>query len=573
MRNSLLFIFGFLCALSFAQTSTKPNILFIAMDDLKPTINSFGDSDAITPNIDRIVANGTKFLNNQCQWSVCGPTRASLLSGKRSDFTKVYDQQTQLRAANPNLVTLPQYLKQNGYTVIGGGKVFDPNTVDSGHDTVSWSSTFKKTEQMTYNATYGKPTWSYYQSATSEQGIADALVQANGVVADAENIFRPVYEIGEDANGNSLPDDVYNDGATAKWAETQLDNFKTTGATFFLAVGFKHPHLPFNAPKSYYELYDKNTLPLASFTGIGTNSAAITVRSSAELGAFVTLGMSIVQEADGRYTISEADQRTLIHAYYASVSYADAQVGKLLDKLASTGLASNTIVVLFGDHGYNLGDHKLWTKHNLLEQANNSPLVIYDPRNPSVVKTVNAPTEHIDMYPTICSLAGLTIPNNIDGKNLKPLMTGEQTSVKDFAVSQFNTQGKYGYSFRTDRYRYIVWLNNGKLSTDKPTTADYYSQELYDYVTDPNETNNYIDDVNYTSVKTDLVAKAQTFFTSGGGIINGAVVSEPTNVIPVVLNGNFEHATYNTSWGLTATTATLSNTTATDAAAGNGGLK
>lgn len=538
MKQFLYFIF-FVCIINktYAQgNSDTPNVLFIAIDDLKSTLGCYGDSYAKTPQIDALAAKGTVFLNNHAQWSVCGPSRSSLLTGKRPDYTKVWNLSTLIRTENPNVITLPQYFKSKNYNVVGGGKIFDTRSVDNNLDTQSWSTSFKKPTQLNYPAEYGKPVLGHYQTNT----IKDEFTRIENILeenrTDDENNYKPIYEIGADDQGNSIPDNAYNDGALADYAIEQIENFENdTDTPFFLAVGFKNPHLPFSCPKKYFDLYDKTSAPLANYSARGTDIPALALAGSGELVSYHSYDLDITRESDNSYTISEEDQKTIIHAYYASVSYIDAQIGRIVDRInENSNLANNTIIVIWSDHGFHLGDHSMWGKHSNMESATKSPLIIYNPFNPSS-NTTNQPTELLDLYPTICDLTNQQIPNDMDGISLKPLMENPDTSIKDFAISQFKSSSRYGYSFKNDRYRYTVWLNNDKKATDNPTTDDYYEQELYDYQSDPNETTNYFNNPLYSTIQTNIVNKAQEYFNNGGGINSGN--SSEYNIIT---NGDFQ---------------------------------
>ncbi|ANW97146.1 hypothetical protein AXE80_12995 [Wenyingzhuangia fucanilytica] len=568
---AVFIIASLLCKNALAQGSAaQPNILFIAIDDLKPTLGCYGDTYAQTPEIDAIAANGTVFLNNQTQWSVCGPSRSSLLTGKRPDYTKVWNLSTLIRDIHPDIVTLPQYFKSKGYNVTGAGKIYDTRSVDSDSDAISWSTPFKKPSQLDYPSAWGQPAWGHYQTTEVKNNIAAYESSENGTSA-AQSVYKPIYEIGVDDNGNSIPDNAYNDGAMADHAINLIDDFVAEPTKpFFLAAGFKNPHLPLTCPKKYYDLYDKNNAPLATYTGRGTDIPSLALSGSNEFTTYPTPGLSITKESDDSYTISEADQKTIIHAYYANVSYVDAQIGRIMDKLEEEGLKDKTIVIIWSDHGFHLGDHSMWAKHTNMENATVSPMIIYNPFAPSG-NTTNTPTELLDIYPTLCDLTNQPIPSDMDGVSLKPLLTNPTTALKDFAVSQFKSNNKYGYSFKNERYRYTVWLNNGVLATDKPTSADYFTQELYDYDVDPNETTNYFNNPSYSAVQSDLVTKAQNYFDNGAGINDGTTTSN----VDVVLNGDFEDTPFDSNWSFSNNGGSVASFTdaAADAYNGNSGAK
>ena len=519
MVKTIYLIFGLLLSYSTIQaqiSNTPPNILFIAVDDLKPTIGAFGDDIAHTPNIDLLAENATVFLNNHTQQAVCGPSRASLLTGKRPDYTKVRDLKTKMRDMVPEIITIPQYLKDNGYETIGLGKIFDPRCVDKYRDKPSWSTPYIPEHQFDYPSDYGPPSMGFYQDPKIKAHIQELRkeAKANGVKNLGKflrDTYKPPFE------KTDVPDDAYVDGALTAQANKFLDQYKLeSNKPFFLAVGFKRPHLPFTAPKRYWEMYDQSKFKIAEFQENSKNGPSIAYHSSGELRSYITPEISYEISKNNRVELSEEFQRDLIHGYYASTSFIDAQVGKIVDKLKETGLDQNTIIVIWGDHGWHLGDHGLWNKHSNFEQATRSPLLILDPRVNKKIQ-IDSPTEFVDVFPTLCATIGLPIPNNLDGKNLIPLIRGDQLSIKPFAVSQWTNAKKTGYSFRTDHYRYTVWLN-GKKSTDPIYEEDIFAEELYDYRNDPAETRNLAEDESSISLIKRFQKLAANFFDTQSDI-------------------------------------------------------
>ena len=250
-------------------SNTPPNILFIAVDDLKPTIGAFGDDIAHTPNIDLLAENATVFLNNHTQQAVCGPSRASLLTGKRPDYTKVRDLKTKMRDMVPEIITIPQYLKDNGYETIGLGKIFDPRCVDKYRDKPSWSTPYIPEHQFDYPSDYGPPSMGFYQDPKIKAHIQELRkeAKANGVKNLGKflrDTYKPPFE------KTDVPDDAYVDGALTAQANTFLVQYKLeSNKPFFLAVGFKRPHLPFTAPKRYWEMYDQSKFKIADLSDKG----------------------------------------------------------------------------------------------------------------------------------------------------------------------------------------------------------------------------------------------------------------------------------------------------------------
>lgn len=362
-----------------AETTEKKNILFIAVDDLKPLLGCYGDDLALTPNIDGLASKGAIFESAYCQQAISGPSRASLLTGKCPDATKVWDLKTLIRKEDTAVVTLPEYFKNSGYFVTGIGKIYDPRTVDKQTDELSWSESFMNYEKY-LDPAHGKPANAQYQLKETKQLIRkftkeakeSGLVKGREIAAYVQQRIKPATESAD------VPDDAYADGAIAKGAIEFLNGYKGD-QPFFLAVGFKKPHLPFCAPKVYWDKYKRSDMPLAEFTSQAKNSPSFVYHNSGELRSYTDIPSleSFTDAAD--WKVSPDKSRQLIHGYYASISYIDAQVGKVIEALQANGLDKNTIIVLWGDHGWHLGDHGLWNKHSNFEQATRVPLLIIDP--------------------------------------------------------------------------------------------------------------------------------------------------------------------------------------------------
>ena len=497
----------------FCQAVTEqPNILFIAVDDLKPTIGSFGDTFAKTPVMDALSAEATVFLNNHTQQAICGPSRASLMTGRRPDFTKVRDLKTRMRDVNPDILTIPEHFKNNGYQTIGVGKIYDPRCVDNDRDQPSWSVPFIKEHQLEYPKLFGGPALGFYQNKMIKAKIRTLRAEANSKgIKNTNKYVRSIYK--PPTGSAEVPDEAYIDGAITSRANTILKDLSQDKSTpFFLAVGFKRPHLPFTAPKKYWDLYDKNDISLADFQKKAVNSPNIAYHSSGELRSYKTPEIDYVVSAEKLLKLEDSLQKELIHGYYACTSYIDAQIGRLLATLKATGLDQNTIVVIWGDHGWHLGDHSLWNKHSNFEQATRSPLIIYNPKIKKGVE-VSTPTEFVDIFPTLCEAATLTVPESLDGVSLHSLVEGTAGSPKSYAVSQYKNANKTGYSFRTEQYRYTVWITD-KTSTDPIFQKDIFAEELYDYAIDPDETNNRIDAPDYATYKQRFQKLAANYFVA-----------------------------------------------------------
>lgn len=465
-----------------AQDNGRPNILFIAVDDLKPQTGCYGDSLAITPNIDAIASRGTLFKANYCQQAVCAPSRASLLTGRYPDQTRVWDLQTQMREMNPGIVTIPQYFRQFGYTTAATGKVFDPRSVDDGRDVPSWSVPYRGPWNIKYyDEVAGKPSAYFYASPEAKDTIALLEAEAIELGEDPMSYIRkhyfPPFEKAD------VPLDAYTDGAISNVGIELLDELSAGNAPFFLAVGFHRPHLPFNAPSEFWDMYQEENFSLAGYHEKALGSPDIAYHNSEELRSYTGIPQT--------GSIPEATQRKLIHGYYAATSYIDHLIGILIGHLDSLGLSDNTVLVLWGDHGWHLGDHDLWCKHSNFEQATRSLLIISHPGQTNRGSATASPTEFTDIAPTLCELAGLPVPAFFEGESLVPVMTDTMATVREASLSQYPRNGKMGYSLRTERYRYTRWTNND---------GTLYANELYDYLEDPMETIDFSEDDSYQTL-------------------------------------------------------------------------
>ena len=469
----------------------KLNILFITVDDLKPDLGCFGDKIAITPNIDKLASKGTIFLNNQCQQAVCAPSRVSMFTGLRPDSTKVWDLKTNMRDMLPDVVTMPQFFSKHGYETTGLGKLM--HGAKNG-DKRSWTIPCKDDRALKYATPYGYP--------ADESYLSEASRKAYDEVKDTKMSWRDkkAYMAKKGAlkavECIDLPDSAYSDGAIADESVNLLKKFANSAKPFFLAVGFHKPHLPFVAPKKYWDLYKRENFKINPFQEHAKGSPEFAYHTWGELRHYSDIPETGPLTAD--------KQKELIHAYYACISYVDAQIGKVIAELDRLGLAKNTIIVLWGDHGWHLGDHGLWCKHSNFEQATRAPLIIVAPGYKGNQKT-ESPTEFVDVFPTLCQLTGINIPKQLEGISLVPILNNPETVIKEFAMSQFPRAGnKMGYSLRTKRYRYTQWLpwNKKKGITDYTPVA----VELYDYEKDPQEKVNLATNIEY---KTEIKKLAQ----------------------------------------------------------------
>ena len=481
------------------QASERVNILFIAIDDLKPALGSY-DAPVRTPAMDRLAEEGTAFLNAHCQQAVCGPSRASLLPGRRPDAIGVHDLKTNLRNRLPKVVTLPQHFKAHGYQTAGVGKVFDTRNIDKRIEEEAWSVPFAKSWKLPFfSEATGDPAAAHYQDPRIKELDKLAIEASEGSWSKRKKFLQkneawPAWE------RIDVPDNAYKTGAIAEQGIAWLNQFGNADKPFFIAVGFMKPHLPFVAPERYWQLYDSDEIELASVTSLPEGAPRFAGHSSAELRPYSGIPRS--------GPLPDETQRTLIHAYRATVSYVDAQVARLLEVLETAGLSDNTIVVLWGDHGFHLGDHGLWCKHTNFEQATRVPLILKGPGLPAAQKAAH-PVELLDIFPTLCEASGIPAPEALQGSSL--LLPPDERPRK-YAVSQYPRPGKMGYAIRTAKLRYVAWYKvPGKGPNAAPPEATPVAEELYDYREDPMETINRIDDPRYANAVDQLRTELTKF--------------------------------------------------------------
>ena len=443
------------------EVKQKPNILFIAVDDLKPLIAAYGDRLAITPGMDRLAREGMAFQNCYVQQAISGATRASCLTGMRPDKTKVWDLVTDFRQVNPNAVSMPEYFIKNGYETAAVGKIYHVGSAGPGHDAPSWTLPYVNDKAPTY------------VNFTADKGKKGPATECADV-----------------------PDITYQDGVCAQEGIKLMTQLKAKGKPFFLAVGFHKPHLPFVAPKKYWDLYKRDQFQIAPFQKKALNSPDMAYHVSGELKQYTDIPQFESYSEDELQHLSVDKQKELIHGYYAATSYMDAQLQKVLNELDRLGLAENTIVVLWGDHGWHLGDHGLWNKHTDFENATHAPLLI---RAKGMATNAKPTTqcEFVDIFPTLCDLAGIPTPKYLDGISLVPAMKTPTTQLREYALSQYPRGKAMGYSIRTKRFRYTQWIGE-YYSAEKPYgEAKVEATEMYDYEKDPLETKSVVGDKAY----------------------------------------------------------------------------
>lgn len=484
-------ISAILLLLTMNVIAQKKNVLFILVDDLKPLINSYGASKMITPNLDRFADEGVVFTNAHAQQAVCAASRVSFMTGMRPDYTQVLDLKTHMRDKVPNSLTIAEHFKNNGYTSVGLGKVLHGAKKN---DPQSWSIPFINDSELPFAKHVPIPADLQYQNEKTHKAY-NSLIQKNTPKGKIKGLLkkeglRPSIEMVD------VPDDAYIDGALATKSIEILKKFKASKQSFFMTLGFKKPHLPFTPPKKYWDLYNRDEIKLAPFQEQAKDSPSYAYHSFGELKNYSDIPANL----DNQGRVVPSKQKELIHGYYASVSFVDAQLGKVLDFLDTSGLRENTVVVLIGDHGWHLGDHGLWNKHSNFEQATRTPIMILTP-NRTKGRTNASPVELIDAFPTICELANIEALSHLQGTSLVPILNGTKASVKEIAISQYPRHGaKMGYAARSDRYRYIEWKSGNYKKSKDYIKGKILSRELYDYKKDPLETKNVASDPKYIEV-------------------------------------------------------------------------
>lgn len=480
-----LLVILFLLLPSHTPISPDPpgmNVLFIAVDDLRTDLRIYGNDFVLTPNIDRLGGQSVVFQNHYVQIPTCGASRASMLTGLLPQTTRHLQNSAieQFLSDKPEEEvpeTFVHHLKRNGYYTVGIGKISH-----------SADGLLYGYEESPEGANLELPhSWNemLFDAGKWGNGWNAFFGYADGSNRQSKNKQVKPYEKAD------VPDQGYPDGLTADLATAKLQELADREEPFFLGVGFFKPHLPFTAPKKYWDLYDENEVPLSPIPGIPENINVASLQNSGEFNQY-QLGE---EKAGIDHQLSDEYAKKLRHAYYASVSYVDAQIGKVLDELERLGLSDNTIVVLWGDHGWHLGDQRVWGKHTIFENALQSPLIIKAPGIAPKKIDKNQIVSSVDIYPTLMELCGIKTDFPLDGQSLVSLAKhGEDKERQNLAFSYFNQ----GISMRTERYRLTEYFRD-----QQPVV------ELYDHLSDPNET------INIAGENTALVTKLKRLWEAG----------------------------------------------------------
>ncbi len=457
MKQFFIFFLLFSVAVSSQNQPQPKNVLFIMVDDLRPELSLYGQNQIISPNIDALGASGVTFDRAYCNVPVCGASRASLLTGIRPTANRFLTYHSRIKKDMPDVVNMIQYFKDRGYTTVSNNKITHiKKDIDAWDD--EWYPKSK--------------TWRNY---LSEENL----------ILEASNKAGYAYE------NIDVPDAAYIDGQTALKSIEDLKQFKANGQPFFLAVGFVKPHLPFNAPKKYWDLYDQNSITLPENATFPESAPKRAKHKWGELRSYIDIPKT--------GSIPDAIAKKLIHGYYASVSYVDAQIGLLITSLTELGLRENTVIVLVGDHGWSLSEHGLWAKHSNFEVALQVPLIISDSRLPNAART-NSIAELVDIYPTLCELTAGESPTHLQGSSLVSALEGPDTIFKDMALARWQK----GETLIVDQLFYTEWQRKDKV----------VSKMLYNHETDPNETINLANDPDYLAIVKVLSKQLEQFKTT-----------------------------------------------------------
>jgi len=489
-----------------SATAQKPNVLFVAIDDLRPELGCYGSEIAVTPNLDSLANSGLLFNRAYCQQAICRPSRASLMTGSRPETTGLFHNYVSLRELRPDILTLPQHFIANGYETAYAGKIFHKGDTDEQN---SWS---RKPAKIKLKKPVG---YALKENIKLRNENFAAMKAKYGEAAKRGLGSGPAYESAE------VSDATYVDGYNTQVAIATMKEMAKSDKPFFLGLGFKLPHLNWVSPKKYWDLYDPAAIPMATENAAPENGATMGLHASFELRT--RAGIPKIGPLD------EELSRTLKHAYLASVSYVDAQLGLMVDALEEAGVRDNTIIVVWGDHGWHLGDMGVWGKATNYEIATRVPLMIYSPKMKSHGEKTNALVELVDIYPTLCELADIPLPDHLEGKSFVPLLEDPHQTWKTAAYSQYPNpalrewaanplspemretwfgplikqveatiieqmgdkwdrelfeEHLMGYTMRTDRFRLVEWRD----FRDKDKAPVFV--ELYDHASDPNETVN-----------------------------------------------------------------------------------
>jgi iduronate 2-sulfatase len=469
------------------DSKARPNVLFISVDDLRPELGCYGVDEIKTPHLDQLADEGVVLGRAFSQAAACAPSRASLMTGMRPDSTRVWGLGDEFRKTIPDVVTMPQHFRSFGYHTVSMGKIFHNHMPD----VVSFDEAdLRPPEYMTPELIDRDPESLYY----GEEVQAELAEVRRKRLEKDPDAYAGGWAYGRSYEIVDAPDDVLYDGAQTKLAIETLKRLKEMDQPFYMAVGYYRPHLPFVAPKKYWDLYEREALPGAANPFLPKDAPSFAMNSQYELRGCYDLEWVEHPEVEA---LPDETARILKHGYYASVSYIDACIGRILDALNQMGLAENTIVVVWGDHGWKLGEHGSFCKQTNYNIDTRVPVIVRVPElSQRAGQTVDRLVELVDLYPTLCDLAGIDTPANMEGTSFKPLLEDPERPWKTAVFSQFHQRPKVtldgnrymGYSIVTERYHLVEWHTWD--DTTKTAGEKVVGRELYDNLADPQENTN-----------------------------------------------------------------------------------
>ena len=459
-------------ACAFEEKKDKPNILFIAIDDLRLELNCYGADHIHSPNIDQLASDGVRFTHAYVQQAICMASRASILSGIRPEHQEIYTTKS-VHELMPEVLTMNKFFANNGYTIAACGKIYH-HGIDRKEQ---FGDAYMDPEQ----------TWTG-RGYVSQESI-------DKIALNTEHNRGPAYESAD------VPDSIYRDGINTLHALRRLESLKKEGESFFLAVGLTKPHLPFVAPRKYWDLYPESSIEMPVVREMPENANEYTMRPGGELTSYFGIPGSF-EKIDDSLTLK------LRRGYFACVSYVDAQVGMLLDQLDKLGLRKNTIVVLWGDHGFKLGDYSRWCKWSNMTLDTRIPFIFSVPDG---IKggVCTTPVEALDMYPTLAELCGLTLPSHLEGQSLVENLKNPELEQDRYVFTIWpQNRDRYdktimGYSVKNKQFNYVEWV--------KLSSGEVLELELYDHEKDPNESRNVIGEAEYSEIAAELGEICETY--------------------------------------------------------------
>jgi arylsulfatase A-like enzyme len=481
--------------------AAKPNVLFIFADDLRPELGCYGCEHIISPNIDRLARMGCHFDKSYVQIAVCNPSRASMLTGKRPDELSVWGLDKHFRESNPDAVTLPQHFMAHGYHTSAIGKIYHNDKLDP----ASWSEPRLLVPGFPYD-----PDCVYVDNHQLEW-LEQRKDELRGTEAEHKRVdeFGYWYLKAGATEMPDVPDDAYYDGAQTDMAITKLSELSGKDKPFFFGLGYYRPHLPFNVPKKYWDLYDREAIELAEYDMPPLGAPPMAMNTMKELRGYYDFADS---PAPGEGQLHPDHAKLLRHGYFASVSYIDAQIGKVLDHLEQLGELDNTIIVLWGDNGWKLGDYGSWGKMTNYEMDTRVPLIIKPAESVAGDSQRDQIVESVDIYPTLCDLTGLPKPEGLAGDSFAEHFDGASNEGKPYAFSQFlrygfwlnpDDQEAMGYTVRTNDWRYVEWFYSD--------SASCIAKELYDIKSQGLEQKNLVGQAEVAAIEAELAEALKAY--------------------------------------------------------------